>query len=79
MKTFNGFQTSDGVIHATKQAADRHASERYGNAVQAFARQLVAIEKYGKMIEFLDTVQTISTMAKIVRLSEDITLEPDND
>lgn len=48
------YQTLDGQIHLSKDKAEIHADKAYGAELSRLAHQLVKIEKYKDMLEFLD-------------------------
>lgn len=54
MRRARAFVTMDGVVHLSHDRALSHASNRYGTALCKLARELVAIEKYQAMVEWLE-------------------------
>ena len=54
MKTETVYTTSDGQRHDTIDRAKRHADARYADAMCRLSHRLVAVEKYGRMTEFVD-------------------------
>jgi CRP-like cAMP-binding protein len=73
MKWIKQVVTSDGATHANYLAAEKHAEERYGNALTKLARQLVRVEKYTEMITFIE--QNLPAFVELQALSEDRKLE----
>lgn len=69
MRQITAWQTSDGITHANRNTALRHAEERYGNALCALAREAVTIDKYQAMIQFLE--KALPRFAHLSELSAD--------
>lgn len=73
MKRVIRYQTADGQLHASEQAAVRHAERRYGCALTKLAHQACRIDKYIAMGEFIE--ENLDNFQDLARLREDIALE----
>lgn len=65
MKKARAWITRDGVVHLSLEGARSHASNRYGTALCKLARELVAIEKYQAMCDWLE-----ANGSRVVELEE---------
>lgn len=74
MKWVAMVRTSDGVLHDDKPKADKHAEQRYGEALTRIAHELVHTDgKYSKVIEYIDA--NLEKFAELHALKRDIELE----
>lgn len=73
MKKVVRVQTMDGVLHEDLRRARHYADERYGNALTQLAGKAVSVEKYTKMVEFIDAHLVDFVFLKA--LKDDLTLE----
>lgn len=69
MKKLMVFETLDGVRHDSLERAMHHADKQYGLALTALANDLVRIDKYAAMAEFLD--QGMERLKQLERLKLD--------
>lgn len=74
MKKVTRVQTSDGVLHLDFDRAFHHADQRYGNALTKLAGELVRIDKYLDMTNFID--ENLSRFEELSRLKQDTVVEP---
>lgn len=74
MKRISTFETSDGVLHREYLQAMRHSENRYGDALTQMAHELLSVEKYPLMIEFLEN--NLGRFATISELKADCILPP---
>lgn len=77
MKIVSKYQTKDGALHETEDAARRHIENLYGDPLSRLAHKLVQIDKYSDMVEFLD--EHLPQLAELARIKEDLKLEPEMD
>jgi hypothetical protein len=75
MKRVIRFETADGQLHLTLDAAQRHAEVRYGERLTATAHAMVKLEKYSAMCAFLDG--NLAVFENLLRLKADC--EPPRD
>ena len=54
MRKARAWITRDEVVHLSLERAKSHASNRYGTALSKLAREMVAIEKYQAMVDWLE-------------------------
>lgn len=54
MKQVTRFQTIDGQLHESERAAKRYADCQYSEAVSRIAAQLVKVDKFQAMKDFVD-------------------------
>lgn len=74
MKHVTKVQTKDGALHNSPSDARRYAEKLYGEALSRLAHNLVQIEKYLAMQEFVD--QNLEVFAELKALKADIAMEP---
>lgn len=74
MKRIIKFETADGVLHTTESDARRHAEKRYGEQLSHMAHQIVSLEKYTKIQEFID--ERLEVFETLKRMKDDANLEP---
>lgn len=72
MRIVTMYQTADGKLHASVQAAAQHADERFGNAVIALAHRALQQDKYRAMVDFI--IDNVDAFAELKALREDIAL-----
>ncbi len=65
MKKVRAYTTMDGQVHLSLERAKSHASNRYGTLLCKLAREMVAIEKYQAMVDWLK-----ANGSRIVELEE---------
>jgi uncharacterized Fe-S cluster-containing protein len=74
MKRVIKYETADKVLHDTADGAKRHAQDRYGEQLGHMARQIVRLEKYMAVLEFIDgRLEVFQVLAK---MKADANLEP---
>ena len=73
MKQIQAWVTSDGKAHTSFEKAQKHADERYGNALTKLAHELLRLDKYLTMSEFLD--KNLSRFKELTELRADILVE----
>lgn len=76
MKEVISYKTRDGKLHESLSDAKKHADKLYGDELTKLAHQLVQIDKYKAMTEFLDRYDFSTLMAlrkdiELVHLSDD--------
>lgn len=74
MKRITVFETSDKVLHKTEADARRHAEKRYGEQLSHMAHQIISLEKYTKIQEFIDV--RLDVFETLKKMKEDISLDP---
>lgn len=77
MKKVERYETRDGRTFPNHESALSHAEKRYGEAITGLAHELVRIEKYKDMIEFLEA--NLDRFAWARELREDRELENEDD
>ena len=77
MEKITCFKTRDGKIHETMSDAKRHAESAYGNALTQLAHQIINVEKYAKICEYIDV--NIEKFAELKALKDDIEVENGED
>lgn len=65
MKYVKRIETRDGLLHKTEEDAERHADKVYGLALSKLAHEIVNIEKYSLLLDYLDR-----NLPKFLELSE---------
>lgn len=73
MRWVQKVQTLDGLLHDNTIKAERHAESLYGLALCNLARQLVQIDKYRAMTEFVDA--NLAQFVALKALKDDVQLE----
>lgn len=73
MKWVNHVQTLDGKLHLHAFDGKKHAEKVYGEALTKVAHQLVRVEKYQAMCDFVDSHIEEFVMLKL--LKDDLILE----
>ena len=76
MKRVTHIQTADGKLHDTVQQAQRYADVRYTDAVSQLAAELVRIDKYQDMKDYVDA--NLGRFTALRALKDDLT-PPDDD
>jgi len=86
MKKSVCFQTSsDGVLHASPEAAKRHAGKRYNAAMESLLRKLRASDEKQKLPAIADIIvgtfieAHFAEIALLAALHADMSEEPDGD
>lgn len=74
MRRTTMYRTYDGSLHETQQRAKDHAKKVYGDFLTTIAHALCKLEKYSKILDYLDA--NTETLAHLKTLKEDTTLEP---
>lgn len=77
MKKVIRYQTSDGVEHKNFESATKYADNRYGNALTSLAHELLRVQKYRLMVEFLEN--NLGRFVEVQRFKDDIPLKDDDD
>jgi F0F1-type ATP synthase delta subunit len=72
MQVVQCYKTSDGVLHSDFDKAVSHANERYGNALLHLAKEVLSIDKYEAMTEFLENDANIQKFLELQKLKNDI-------
>lgn len=70
-------QTRDGVLHDSPEDARRHADRVYGEALTRLAHRAVALDKYTKMVDFLDA--NLDAFVELKALKQDMEMENRDD
>lgn len=73
MKRVIKFETSDGKLHDTQEAATRHAEKRYGEQLSHMAAQIVRLEKYGAVQAYID--ERLDVFETLRKMKDDCRLE----
>lgn len=67
------YETSDGVLHASEQDAERHADKRYGDLLSKTAHELCqTYGKYGALTHYID--ENLPVFLQLHALREDMKL-----
>jgi len=77
MKWVRNVQTRDGTLHNNVLRATEHAERLYGEALSRLAHRAVAVEKYSKMMEFIDA--NLDAFIELKALKADTTLAQSDD
>jgi hypothetical protein len=72
MEKLIAYRTSDGKVHLSKREADHHAGNRYGDLLTKLAGEAVQIDKYSKMIEWMEN--NLSNFQTLLDLNRDLLL-----
>jgi hypothetical protein len=72
MRRLTVYETSDGIRHDSLEKGRKHADERFGAALLSLSKQLVQIDKYTAMTEFLEN--NLEDFLNLQRLKEDTSL-----
>lgn len=75
MQKVTKYQTLDGVLHNTQQAAQAHADKVYGICLSNLAQESLRVEKYLAMQEFIEA--NLDRFIKLKELQEDMKLQED--
>lgn len=75
MRRARAWITRDEVVHLSLERAKSHASNRYGTALCKLARELVAVEKYKDMCDWLEA--NGSRLVELEELKADQEVEDD--
>lgn len=73
MQKVTKYQTLDGVLHDTEQAARHHADKVYGVVLSSLAHEALRVEKYLDMLEFFN--KNLDRFLKLQALKEDTKLQ----
>jgi hypothetical protein len=66
MKRVVAYTTSDGAMHASFRAANKHAETRYGDLLTKLAHEAVHIDKYMAMTEWINAnLQSFSALLSL--------------
>lgn len=76
MKKVTKYQTLDGVLHDTEQAARHHADKVYGVVLSSLAQEALRVEKYSDMLEFFN--KNLDRFLKLQTLKDDMKLQEDD-
>lgn len=67
------YRTSDGEVHPDLDTANRHACNRYGDALSKLAIRAVRVEKYKDMLDWIE--DHLDEFATLIELRRDTELE----
>lgn len=73
MKTVTMVQTRDGGLHDSLDAAKRHADKLYGEQLLKIAKELAALEKYVKIVDWLDS--HLDDFRELLARKDDLNME----
>lgn len=76
MKKVTKYQTLDGVLHDSEQAARAHADQKYGELLCSLSRAAVDVQKYVDMLDFIE--KNLPLFLKLQTLKDDMKLQDDN-
>ena len=76
MQKVTKYQTLDGSLHDTEQAARHHADKVYGIVLSNLAHETLRVEKYADMLAFLET--SLEKFVKLKELKDDMKLQEDD-
>lgn len=76
MQKVTKYQTLDGFLHDTEQAASHHADKVYGVVLSSLAHEALRVEKYSDMLEFFN--KNLDRFLKLQALKEDMELQEDD-
>ena len=76
MKKVTKYQTLDGVLHDTEQAARAHADKKYGELLTSLARATVDVQRYVSMLDFIE--KNLPLFLKLQTLKDDMKLQDDS-
>lgn len=76
MQKVTKYQTIDGVLHDTEQAARSHADKKYGELLCSLARATVDVQRYVSMLDFIE--KNLPLFLKLQTLKEDTKLQEDD-
>ncbi len=77
MKKVRAYTTMDGQVHLSLERAKSHASNRYGTLLCKLAREMVAIEKYQAMVDWLEA--NGSRLVELEQLKADQDFDPEDE
>lgn len=72
MQKLNVYKTADNVLFENVSDAMRHLDAKYADLLTKLAHQLVALDKYTKICEFLDN--NLSCFVELNKIKEDMKL-----
>lgn len=67
------YQTRDGELHVSYEAAQRHAENIYGLALSAIVHKMLRVDKYALALDFVDT--ELPAFGHLIALKADIDCE----
>lgn len=76
MRKVTKYQTLDGVLHDSEQAAQSHADWKYDELLDSLARAAVDVQKYVGMLNFIE--KNLPLFLKLQMLKEDTKLQEDD-
>lgn len=76
MRKVTKYQTLDGVLHDTEQAARAHADKKYGELLGSLSRATFDVQKYVDMLDFIE--KSLPLFLKLQTLKEDTKLQEDD-
>lgn len=74
MKMVQKYQTQDGVIHDSEHQARRYVDMLYGKGLTKLAHDLVQLQKFTQVQDFIDT--RLDEFVRLKALRDDAQLEP---
>ena len=77
MRQVTKIETFDGVIHDNVKDANKHLEVQYANVLCPLAHKIVAAEKYSKICDLIDA--TLAEFAKLIKITEDMALQPEDE
>ena len=79
MKIIQCYQTLDGTIHTSHEAAISHADKKYGELVTSLAHKVASIQKYAGAIDWIDSEEFADAVQKLAQLKGDLKIQKDSD
>ena len=76
MKAATRYETYDGKLFETQQAATRHLDQLFGALITGLAHRVILAEKYTKVVALLE--HEVATMREIIRIKDDMVLPAEN-
>lgn len=73
MQKVTKYQTLDGVLHDSEQAARSHADKKYGELLCSLSRATVDVQKYVDMLDFIE--KNLPLFLKLQTLKDDMKLQ----
>lgn len=70
MRKQTAFITDDEKVFFDKREAIKHIDQSYGNEIERIAHQILKVEKYADMINFLD--EHIEDFAEAIELKREL-------
>ncbi len=77
MKKVTKYQTLDGVLHDSEQAARAHADQKYDELLGSLSRATFDVQKYVDMLNFIE--KNLPLFLKLQTLQDDMELQEEDD